>query len=114
MELKDAVIVITGGARGLGAAMARGLGDKGAKLALVDVDGDALDAMVTECAGQGVEARGYVTNIAKEEEVITLFNDVVKDFGRLDGVVNNAGILRDGLLVKAKNGEITGKMRLAH
>ena len=113
MELKDAVIVITGGARGLGAAMARGLAGRGAKLALVDVDGEALDAMVAECEGLGVEARGYVTNIAKEDEVVALFNDVVSDFGRLDGIINNAGILRDGLLVKAKNGEIAGKMSLA-
>jgi 3-oxoacyl-[acyl-carrier protein] reductase len=113
MDLKNKVVVITGGARGLGAAMARGLADKGAALALVDVDGDALAAMVAELEGRGTKARGYVVNVAKEDEVIKLFDNVVADLGGLDGLVNNAGILRDGLMVKAKDGEITGKMSLA-
>jgi len=113
MDLKNKVVVITGGARGLGAAMARGLADKGAALALVDVDGDALAAMVAELEGRGTKARGYVVNVAKEDEVIKLFDDVVADLGGLDGLVNNAGILRDGLMVKARDGEITGKMSLA-
>jgi 3-oxoacyl-[acyl-carrier protein] reductase len=113
MDLKDKIIVITGGARGLGAAMARSLADKGAKLALVDVDAAALDTMVAECQTRGVDTRGYTANVAREEDVVRLFDDVVRDFGGLDGVVNNAGILRDGLLIKAKDGEITGKMSLA-
>jgi 3-oxoacyl-[acyl-carrier protein] reductase len=113
MDLKDKVVVITGGARGLGAAMARGLADKGAVLALVDVDADALAVMVAELESRGTKARGYVVNVAKEDEVIKLFDDVVADLGGLDGLVNNAGILRDGLMVKAKDGEITGKMSLA-
>lgn len=114
MEIKDKVIMITGAARGLGAAMARAIAPRGAKLALVDVDASALEGIVGECRAAGAaEARGYSANVAKEDDVVKLFDDVVADFGALDGVVNNAGILRDGLLVKAKDGEITGKMSLA-
>lgn len=114
MDIKDKVIMITGAARGLGAAMARALAPRGAKLALVDVDASALEGIVGECRAAGAaEARGYGANVAKEDDVVKLFDDVVADFGALDGVVNNAGILRDGLLVKTKDGEITGKMSLA-
>ncbi|MCC5862490.1 MAG: SDR family oxidoreductase [Gammaproteobacteria bacterium] len=113
MDIKDKVIVITGAARGLGAAMARALAPRGAKLALVDVDAAALEGIVGECREAGVEARGYSANVAKEDDVVKLFDDVAGDFGALDAVVNNAGILRDGLLIKARDGEITGKMSLA-
>ncbi len=113
MDIKDKVILITGAARGLGAAMARALASRGARLALVDVDASALEAMVAECSKAGADARGYSANVAQEEDVVKLFDDVTGDFGALDAVVNNAGILRDGLLIKAKDGEITGKMSLA-
>ncbi len=113
MDIKDKVILITGAARGLGAAMARALASRGARLALVDVDASALEAMVAECSKAGADARGYSANVAREEDVVKLFDDVTGDFGALDAVVNNAGILRDGLLIKAKDGEITGKMSLA-
>ena len=114
MNLKDKAIVITGAARGLGAAMARGLADRGAHIALVDVDSDALAGMQEDIAGRGVTARTYKINVADEDQVVGLYAQIVSDFGRLDGTINNAGILRDGLLVKAKDGEIVKKMSLEH
>jgi 3-oxoacyl-[acyl-carrier protein] reductase len=59
-----------------------------------------------------VRAETYSANVAVEHEVIGAFDRVVADFGRLDGSIANAGILRDGLLVKAKDREITGKLSL--
>ena len=113
MDLKDKVIVITGGARGLGASIAQGIAAKGANVALVDIDADALKASEATCSATGVTARSYTANVAKEEEVVALFKQVVADFGRLDGCINNAGILRDGLLLKIKDGEVVGKMTTA-
>jgi len=110
MELKDKVIVITGGGRGLGRAMALELADKGAKLALVDLNQADLDETVGLCTDKGVEARGYVADISEETDVEKLFNSIVADLGTLNGLVNNAGITRDGLFVKAKEGRIVGKM----
>jgi 3-oxoacyl-[acyl-carrier protein] reductase len=112
MQLRGKTVLITGAGRGLGAAMAQGLAQRGADIALVDLDSAALDAARAVCSAHGVTARTYVANVAKEPDVVALFDRVVGDFGRLDASVANAGILRDGLLVKAKDGAVTGKMSL--
>ena len=64
------------------------------------------------CRALGVRAETYAANVAAERDVVGTFDRVVADFGRLDGSIANAGILRDGLLVKAKDGEVTGKLSL--
>jgi len=112
MDLKNKTIVITGAARGLGAAMARRLARHGTKLALVDLDAASLADAKAACEAAGATVRVYGANVAREADVIALFDQVVKDFGALDGLVNNAGITRDALLVKAKDGEIVAKMSL--
>jgi len=112
MDLKDKVIVITGAARGLGAAMAQRFASHGSKLALVDLDADNIADTVSACNGSAAEVRAYGANVADEEQVVALFEQVVADFGGLDGLVNNAGITRDALLVKFKDGELVSKMSL--
>ena len=104
MELKNKTVLVTGAARGLGAAIARGVAAQGAELALVDLKESSLADTQRACQELGVTARTYGADVANETEVIALFNQTVQDFGRLDGLVNNAGILRDGLLVKVKDG----------
>lgn len=114
MELNDKVIVITGGGRGLGRSMALELAGKGVKLALADLSQEALDETVGLCMEKGVEARGYICNVADEAEVEKLFQDVVADFGTLNGVVNNAGVTRDGLFLKVdrETGKVASKMSM--
>ncbi len=112
MDLKDKVVVVTGGGRGLGRAMALELASKGAKLALADLNQQDLDDTLALCQEQGTEARGYICNVAVEADVEKLFNDVVADFGTLHGLVNNAGITRDGLFIKVKEGQVVGKMSM--
>ncbi|MDI3323235.1 SDR family oxidoreductase [Pontibacterium granulatum] len=114
MELKDKVIVITGGGRGLGRAMALELAGKGVKLALADLSQEAIDETVGLCMEKGVEARGYICNVADEADVEKLFQDVVADFGTLNGVVNNAGVTRDGLFLKVdrETGKVASKMSM--
>ncbi|WP_151670421.1 SDR family oxidoreductase [Nitrincola schmidtii] len=112
MDLKDKVVVVTGGGRGLGRAMALELASKGAKLALADLNQQDLDDTIALCQEQGTEARGYICNVAVEADVEKLFNDVVADFGALHGLVNNAGITRDGLFIKVKEGQVVGKMSM--
>jgi 3-oxoacyl-[acyl-carrier protein] reductase len=112
MDLKNKVIVITGAARGLGAAMAKRFAAKGCKLALVDLDAASIDATVTACEGSASEVKAYAANVADEQQVINLFKQIVADFDGLDGLVNNAGITRDALLVKFKDGEVVSKMSL--
>lgn len=113
MDLNGKVIIITGGAQGLGRSMAEAFAAKGAQLALVDLNADRLAEAVAACKTLGGDARAYTANIADEAAVSTLFDNVIADFGTVDGLINNAGITRDGLLVKAKDGTIEKRMSLS-
>ena len=112
MQLRDKVIVITGGAQGLGLEMARMCAGEGAHLALLDMNAELLAQAATELSALGVTARTYVCNVANEDAVVSTFAAIAADFGGVDGLINNAGILRDGLLLKYKDGQLTGKMPL--
>ncbi|MBS1256103.1 MAG: 3-oxoacyl-[acyl-carrier-protein] reductase FabG [Deltaproteobacteria bacterium] len=106
MELKDKVVVITGAAQGLGRQFALDCAGNGMKVALADINPEALEKTRKECEDKGIEARGYELNVTDESQVEAVYSQVVSDFGTLDATVNNAGILRDSLLVKVKDGEI--------
>ena len=113
MELNNTTIVITGGGRGIGAAMALRLAKQGSNLALVDLDEEALAQTAKACeeAGAGKVAM-YKANVSDEAEVEKLFNDIGDEFGALHGLVNNAGITRDALTLKYKDGELVSKMTM--
>lgn len=111
MEIKNNVFVITGAARGLGFEIAKNLASTGGKLALIDLNQQWLDEAVTALREYNVEIRSYIANVAKEADVVAVFDKIQQDFGHIDGLVNNAGITRDALLVKHKNGS-TKKMTL--
>ncbi len=112
MQLEGKTIVITGAARGLGAAMATRLARHRPKLALVDLKAEDLAATKKACEAAGASVHAYAANVAKEAEVVELFDRVVADTGGVHGLVNNAGILRDGLLVKFKDGALVSKLSL--
>ena len=113
MDIEGKTVLITGSGRGLGAAMAADLAARGANLALLDLGAGELEAVRAKCSDAGASVRTYVANVADEAQVSAAFDSVVADFGRLDCVIANAGILRDGLLVKVKDGEVVGKLSLA-
>lgn len=112
MDLQGKVIAITGGGQGLGRAMALDLAAKGAKLALIDLNEEQLQETVKLIEEAGSQARYYMANVAVEEAVEGVFKQIVSDFNALDGLVNNAGITRDGLFIKAKDGQVVAKMTL--
>lgn len=109
MDLRDKVVVITGGAGGLGLAMAQNFAEAGAKLALIDVDQEKLERACADL-GATTEVQGYALDITDEEDVVAGFAYILEDFGQVNVLVNNAGILRDGMLVKAKDGKVTDRM----
>ncbi len=113
MDLQNKVIAVTGGGQGLGLAMALGLAAKGAVLALIDLNAERLEDAVQQCKLAGGEASAYICNVADEDQVIALFDKITDELGALSGVINNAGILRDGMLIKAKDGKVTRRMSLA-
>jgi 3-oxoacyl-[acyl-carrier protein] reductase len=112
MELQNKTIVITGAARGLGAAMARRLARRRPQLALVDLGAESLADAAAACRALGAEVKTYAANVAREDEVVKLFDQIVKDCGGVDALVNNAGITRDALLVKFQDGKLAAKMSL--
>jgi 3-oxoacyl-[acyl-carrier protein] reductase len=107
MRLKDKVCLITGGASGIGKATAIKFASEGAKVIICDVDKTAGQAFVEDLGNDSVF---YKINVVDRDEVQGWIDDVVKKFGRIDVLVNNAGITRDGLFVKYKNGELVSQM----
>jgi 3-oxoacyl-[acyl-carrier protein] reductase len=106
MVIKDKVFVITGAARGLGLAFAKDLAEAGGRLALVDMNTEGLELAAKSLREQGAEVQYYTANVTSETEVSDLFDKVEQDFGGVDGLINNAGITRDSMLVKRKGNEI--------
>lgn len=112
MDIRNKTVVVTGAGRGIGRAIALKLARHGADIALFDLNANDLEETSALCAAQSVQARGYRVNVADEGEVSAAMMRVAADFGRLDGLVNNAGIVRDGLLVKVKDGAVVGRMTM--
>jgi 3-oxoacyl-[acyl-carrier protein] reductase len=112
MDIKGNLFVITGGARGLGRAMAERIAAEGGRLALIDIEAAQLQATVAELSAQGAVVNGYTTDITDEQQLTATFGQIVTDAGAINGLINNAGILRDGFLVKAREGKVTGFMSL--
>jgi 3-oxoacyl-[acyl-carrier protein] reductase len=112
MDLRHKTVVVTGAGRGIGRAIALQLARRGADIALFDLNEADLQATASLCSAESVQARPYRVNVADEGDVTAAMARVVSDFGRLDGLVNNAGIVRDGLLIKVKDGAVVGSMSL--
>lgn len=113
MKLENSVVVITGAAGGLGSAMARRLAAKGSRLALVDMETAKLDQLAAELRLDAERCLNLACNVTEEEAVDRTMARVREHFGRFDAIVNNAGITRDALLIKYKDGELVSRMGLA-
>ena len=107
MRMKDKVVLITGGAAGIGRATALRFAAEGAKVVICDLNETAGQATVAEL---GPDAAFYKVNVTSQADVRRWVADVIARYGRIDVLVNNAGIVRDGQLVKFKDGEMTGEM----
>ena len=98
--LSEKVVVVTGGAAGLGSAAVRKFAEAGAKVSIWDVVEDAGQALQAELADAGAEVEFRKVNVADAAEVEAAAAGVVETFGRLDALINNAGITRDATLLK--------------
>jgi len=110
MKIKNSVIAITGGGGGLGLAMAKRFAQSGAKLALLDHNAELLAAAEKLLEPTGASVKTYAVDITDEAQVEKVFKAIVGNYGQLNGLVNNAGIIRDGLLVKVEDGRVAQKM----
>jgi len=100
MELNDKVFVVTGAAQGLGEQIAKRLGGQGAQLALIDLNQDKLQTVCHQLEKMGITAKGYSADISSEKQVAQLFSNIKDDFLHINGLINNAGIIKDQFLNK--------------
>ena len=101
-SLKDKVALVTGASQGIGRATALALAEAGAKVAAAARNEEKLASVVQEITAAGGEALAIRMDIAEAEQIKAGFKQVLERFGRLDVLVNNAGITRDGLAVRMK------------
>ena len=95
-RLDGKTAIVTGSGTGLGHGIAQELAEAGASIAVVEIDADSAHTVAEELGANGVESRAYPADVADSKQVDDAFEAVVRDFGRLDVVVNNAGISRVG------------------
>ena len=104
MRFQDKVVIITGGAGGIGLATAKRFGAEGARVVLADISQDNLDQAVPEVQQAGAPAvMASMCNVAKEDEVVATVKATLDKFGRLDVIVNNAGLMRFKALEELTN-----------
>ncbi len=94
MKLLNRVAVVTGGASGIGLAIAKALANEGARLALLDLNAEGLDKAAAELCERGTKVMTAPVNITRSSEVAAAFAAVVQKFGTVDILVNSAGIIR--------------------
>jgi NAD(P)-dependent dehydrogenase (short-subunit alcohol dehydrogenase family) len=91
-RVQDKVVIVTGGAAGLGEAASKLLAKEGAKVALTDIQDEAGKQVVKEIESEGGTAKFWHLDTSKEEEVSEVFSSVIDEYGSIDVLVNNAGI----------------------
>lgn len=107
MRMQNKVVLITGGAAGIGKATALRFAEEGARVVICDVN----EAMGQETLKLlGADASFYKINVTSRADVKKWIDEVAAKYGHVDVIVNNAGVLRDGQLVKFRDGQLTGQM----
>ncbi|MCK4404313.1 MAG: 3-oxoacyl-[acyl-carrier-protein] reductase [candidate division Zixibacteria bacterium] len=100
MSLKGKVALVTGGAQGIGKAIAVRLAQEGAEVAIADVNIDLAQSVLAEMKSRGTAAVAFQADVSDSSQVEELIKKTVKRFSTLDILVNNAGIARDALLIR--------------
>jgi len=102
MRLAGKVSIITGAARGIGHATALKFAREGAKVIVCDLDQAAVDAAVRDVREAGGEAHGFVVDVTVPSSIQKMVDAVRQRYGRIDVLVNNAGIVQDAQLLKMR------------
>ena len=103
--LSDKVAIVTGASRGIGRAIALALASQGAKVVASARNAEALAELIAKIKSQGGDALAVVGDVAVEDDANNLVKKAVEAYGQVDVFINNAGITRDGLLLRMKNAD---------
>lgn len=99
MRLRDKISIITGSARGIGRATALKFAAEGATVVVCDLDQASIDAVVKTITGQGGNASGFVVDVTDRSSIDAMVSAVIAKYGRIDTLVNNAGIVQDARMI---------------
>jgi 3-oxoacyl-[acyl-carrier protein] reductase len=102
MKLKGKVAFITGGAQGIGKSIAEEFATEGATVIISDINLEVARETAAELSAKGTQTKAYKQNVADFEETSRVIEEAAKDFGKIDVLVNNAGITKDALLLRMK------------
>jgi 3-oxoacyl-[acyl-carrier protein] reductase len=104
-DFSNYVVVITGGARGIGFTIATLFGAARAVVIVIDLNEDAVHQAVQSLKDQGSDAYGHVGNVTDSKGMEELFAAIAKEHGKIDALINNAGVTRDNLMLRMKEEE---------
>ncbi|HRD01473.1 MAG TPA: 3-oxoacyl-[acyl-carrier-protein] reductase [Candidatus Saccharicenans sp.] len=102
MIFNQKVSIVTGASQGIGEAIAREIGQEGATIVLVDILKEKLEEVAGRFEAQGIKALPVMADVTDLRQVEGVVELVMKDFGRIDHLINNAGVTRDSLLLRMK------------
>ncbi len=105
MMLEGRVTLITGASQGIGEALAYAIADAGAEIALLDIQQDKLEEVAERILRQGGRASAYRADVSRLDQAVEVVETVIRNQGKIDHLVNNAGITRDNLLMRMKEDE---------
>ncbi|TFH38812.1 MAG: SDR family NAD(P)-dependent oxidoreductase [Chrysiogenales bacterium] len=111
-SFEDKIVLLTGAATGIGRLMALMLADEKAGLALVDVNAKNLEVTRKECAAKGARAVAYTCDISKKKDIDAMYKKAIRDFGRVDILINNAGIVKGKFVHEYDFNEISKTMEV--
>ncbi|RLC52955.1 MAG: beta-ketoacyl-ACP reductase [Candidatus Cloacimonadota bacterium] len=104
-RLKDKVVIITGSARGIGFSIAEAFARNGAISVILDLNQEDIDKAVQKIDDLGFRALGFAANVTDPDAIAAVFKEIVGQLGRIDVLINNAGITKDGLIMKMKESD---------
>lgn len=104
-DFSNKVVLITGAARGIGFAIAESFAKAKATVLILDLNQEAIDTAVNRLIDLGGKAAGYMANVTNSKGIEELFARIIQEHGKIDALINNAGVTRDNLMLRMKEEE---------